>query len=140
MLLIWCIIRRTLNWRGLFKKRKAGGDSVNEAEMLKGKKNKKLLKPRRNNHPLLKLFGMISGFAFVMYCVSSIVLTQAEISEKRQELAVLSEKAERLEAENDEYQSILSEDDEKAFMERYAIDVLGYAYPNERRFYDTTGN
>ena len=108
--------------------------------MLKGKKNKKLLKPRRNNHPLLKLFGMISGFAFVMYCVSSIVLTQAEISEKRQELAVLSEKAERLEAENDEYQSILSEDDEKAFMERYAIDVLGYAYPNERRFYDTTGN
>ena len=113
---------------------------MNEAEMLKEKKNKKLVKPRRNNHPLLKLFGTISGFAFVLYCISSIVLTQAEIADKKQELAVLAEKAERLEAENDEYQSILSEEDEKAFMERYAIDVLGYAYPNERRFYDTTGN
>ena len=112
---------------------------MNEAEMLR-KKNKKLLKPRKNKHPLLKLFGTISGFAFVLYCISSIVLTQAEIAEKKQELAVLAEKAERLEAENDEYQSILSEEDERAFMERYAIDVLGYAYPNERRFYDTTGN
>ena len=112
---------------------------MNEAEMLR-KKNKKLLKPRKNNHPLLKLFGTISGFAFVLYCISSIVLTQAEIADKKQELAVLAEKAERLEAENDEYQSILSEEDERAFMERYAIDVLGYAYPNERRFYDTTGN
>ena len=113
---------------------------MNEADTLKVKKNKKLLKPRRNNHPLLKLFGTLSGFAFVLYCISSIVLTQAEIAEKKQELAVLSEKAERLESENDEYQSILSEDDERAFMERYAIDVLGYAYPNERRFYDTNGN
>ena len=117
---------------------------MNEADMLRGKKNKKsgvkLVRPKKNNHPLLKLFGTISGFAFVLYCISSIVLTQAEISEKKQELAVLAEKAERLEAENDEYQSILSEEDEKAFMERYAIEVLGYAYPNERRFYDTTGN
>lgn len=113
---------------------------MNEAGMVKAKKNKKLVKPKRSNHPLLKLFGAFSGLAFVLYCVASIVLTQAEIADKKQELAVLVEKAERLEAENDEYQSILSEEDEKAFMERYAIDVLGYAYPNERRFYDTTGN
>ena len=113
---------------------------MNEVGMLKSRKRKKLLKPKKNNHPLLKIFGTVSGFAFVLYCVASIVLTQAEIAEKKQELAILAEKAERLEAENDEYQSILSEEDERVFMERYAIDVLGYAYPNERRFYDTAGN
>ena len=87
----------------------------------------------------MKLIVGIAGIAFVLYCVSSIVLTQAEIAEKKQELAVLSEKSEKLEQDNDEYQSILSEEDEAVFMERYAVDVLGYAYPNERRFYDTAG-
>ena len=94
-------------------------------------------KPKRS--PIMSFIVAVAGFAFVMYCVSSIVLTQAEIAEKRAELAVLAEKAERLEAENDEYKSMLSEEDEAAFMERYAVEVLGYAYPNEIRFYDTTG-
>ena len=56
------------------------------------------------------------------------------------ELQALVEEAELLEDANDEYQSMLSENDERAFMERYAVEVLDYAYPNERRFYDTTGN
>lgn len=117
---------------------------MNEAEILNAQKNKKSgarsVRIKKNSHPLLNLFVTISSLAFVLYCLSSIVLTQAEIAEKKQELAVLEDKAQRLEAENDEYQSILSEEDEREFMERYAIEVLGYAYPNERRFYDTTGN
>lgn len=103
------------------------------------KKEKAILKNKTKTNPLMKLIVGIAGVAFVLYCVSSIVLTQAEIAEKKQELAVLTEKAERLEQDNDEYQSILSEEDEAVFMERYAVDVLGYAYPNERRFYDTAG-
>lgn len=87
----------------------------------------------------MRLFAVIAGFSFVLYCVFSIIMTQAEIAEKKQELALLVEKAERLEESNDEYESMLSEEDENIFMERYAVNVLGYAYPNERRFYDTTG-
>ncbi len=116
---------------------------MNEAEVLNAQKNKKdikRLKKKKNSHPFLGMMGFIAGSAFVLYCCASIVLTKAEIAEKKQELAELTEKAEQLEEENDEYQSILSEEDEREFMERYAIEVLGYAYPNERRFYDTTGN
>lgn len=32
------------------------------------------------------------------------------------------------------------EDDERTYMERIAMEKLGYAYPDERRFYDTTRN
>lgn len=115
---------------------------MNELQRRAVKKNSrpKIIRDNKPKHSLgMRLIVAVAGFAFVLYCVSSIVLTQAEIAEKRSELAVLEEKAEKLEEENDEYQSILSEEDEAAFMERYAVEVLGYAYPNERRFYDTTG-
>ena len=119
-----------------------GGDCVNEWHKRSNKKKSgyKIVqdnKPKRS--PIMRFIVAVAGFAFVLYCVSSIVLTQAEIAEKRAELAALAEKAQKLEEANDEYQSILSEEDEAAFMERYAVEVLGYAYPNERRFYDTTG-
>ena len=40
--------------------------------------------------------------------------------------------------QNDEYIRLLSADDEAAYMERIAIERLGYAYPNERRFISLT--
>lgn len=116
---------------------------MNKAEARKIKairKNAKALKKKKRGSPLMRTVIMVTGFVFVLYCVSSIVITQAEIAEKRQELDILAEKTKKLEEENDEYQSILSEEDERIFMERYAVEVLGYAYPNERRFYDTAGN
>ena len=115
---------------------------MNEWNKRKAKKNtgsRLVLDRKPETSPLMRFIMAVAGVAFVLYCVSSIVLTQAEIAEKRSELALLAEKAQKLEDANDEYQSILSEEDEAAFMERYAVEVLGYAYPNERRFYDTTG-
>ena len=109
-----------------------------EARSKRLKQAKKAMK-KKNSHPLMRLFVAAAGFALVLSCIGVIILTQAEIAEKKQELAALVEKAARLEESNDEYKSMLSEDDESAFMERYATEVLGYAYPNERRFYDTTG-
>lgn len=121
---------------------------MNEAEIRKAekiKKNAKAVRKKRlslqnkQSSPLMRLVITVTSFVFVMYCVTSIVMTQAEIAEKKQELNALEEKAEKLEEQNAEYLSILSEEDERAFMERYAVEVLGYAYPNERRFYDTAG-
>lgn len=121
---------------------------MNEAEIRKAEKIKKnakavrkkrLSNQKKQTSPLMRLIITVTSFVFVMYCVTSIVMTQAEIAEKKQELDVLAEKAEKLEEQNAEYLSILSEEDERAFMERYAVEVLGYAYPNERRFYDTAG-
>ena len=73
-------------------------------------------------------------------CVVSIIGDKVELSEKQQELEVLKAQAEALEAENASYESILNEDDERTYMERIAMEKLGYAYPDERRFYDTTRN
>lgn len=121
---------------------------MSEAEIRKAEKIKKnakavrkkrLSNQKKQTSPLMRLVITVTSFVFVMYCITSIVMTQAEIAEKKQELDVLAEKAEKLEEQNAEYLSILSEEDERAFMERYAVEVLGYAYPNERRFYDTAG-
>ncbi len=99
-----------------------------------------ILNNKKRRNPVMKFFITITAMVFVVACVADIIGTQAEIAEKKQELNALIEEAELLEDANDEYQSMLSENDERAFMERYAVEVLGYAYPNERRFYDTTGN
>ena len=121
---------------------------VNKAEIRKAEKIKKnaqavrkkrLSNQKKQTGPLMRFVITATSFVFVMYCITSIIMTQAEIAEKKQELDVLAEKAEKLEEQNAEYLSILSEEDERAFMERYAVEVLGYAYPNERRFYDTAG-
>lgn len=111
-----------------------------ETYNLKSNNSGSSLKKKKRRSPIMSLGIMVTAFVFVAACVFEIISTQAEIAEKKQELNVLIEEAELLEDANDEYQSILSEDDERAFMERYAVEMLDYAYPNERRFYDTTGN
>lgn len=103
-------------------------------------KQEKAEKRRRNGGPIMHGIVSLAGAAVVVYCICSFISTQADIAEKKQELAELKTKAAELEAKNDEYASILAEEDERAYMERIASDVLGYAYPNERRFYDTTRN
>ena len=118
---------------------------MNEAYSAKKRKDKKALKElssskKKKSNPLLNLIVRISGLAFVVYCVSSVVATQYEISENQKQIDKLNSKAEELMAQNEQYQSILSEEDEQKYMERIAIEVLGYAYPTERRFYDTARN
>lgn len=136
------------NWVRLYLNGRSEVTEVNKAEIRKAEKIKKnaqavrkkrLSNQKKQTGPLMRFVITATSFVFVMYCITSIIMTQAEIAEKKQELDVLAEKAEKLEEQNAEYLSILSEEDERAFMERYAVEVLGYAYPNERRFYDTAG-
>lgn len=122
-----------------------GGDSVNPAGSKKSKTDKKAAKAllsarKKKKNPLMNFVIKISGLVFVVYCAGSIVMTQYEIAEKEQRLAELDQKKIDLQEQNDEYQSILSEEDEREYMERIAVDVLGYAYPTELRFYDTSRN
>lgn len=111
---------------------------VNNYNLTSSSGNSQVKKKKRS--PLAKFGITVTAMVFVVACVFEIISTQAEIAEKELELAALVKEAEELEDRNDEYLSILSEDDERVFMERYAVEMLGYAYPNERRFYDTTGN
>lgn len=115
---------------------KSSGDVKAARKVLKKAYNKKY----RQNNGLLKITGAAVLVVMIAGCGISIFSDMLEYSEKQSELDELKLRAEQLEAENAEYESILNEEDERTYMERIAIEKLGYAYPDERRFYDTTRN
>lgn len=58
----------------------------------------------------------------------------------QKELNSIINKTEEVEAENVELQRILEDDDMNAYMKKLAIEEMNYAYPDERRYYDTSRN
>lgn len=89
------------------------------------------------------VFGMlmrIAGVLFVIFCVYSIVSAQSTIAEKQQELAQIEEDIEIIKMENEELQDIIDSDDIGRYMEKLAVEnsSASYAYPDERRYYDTS--
>lgn len=97
-------------------------------------------KKQGRSNALASIIAVPVFIVLIGACVVSIIGDKVELSEKQQELEVLKAQAEALEAENASYESILNEDDERTYMERIAMEKLGYAYPDECRFYDTTRN
>ncbi|MBR6718648.1 MAG: hypothetical protein IKI77_09960 [Oscillospiraceae bacterium] len=73
-------------------------------------------------------------------CIISFVSTQATLNEKRQEQAELEAAIEQARDEYIELEKFVDADDLEGYMEKAAIENLNYAYPNERRFYDTSRN
>jgi hypothetical protein len=53
-------------------------------------------------------------------------------------MARIQTKIDAYETENAELQRVLDSDDLNEYMEKVALEERGYAYPDERRFYDTT--
>ncbi|MGN1415946.1 MAG: septum formation initiator family protein [Oscillospiraceae bacterium] len=104
--------------------------------MTKG--GKLYIKKQKNGGVGRRLFTFVAVGAVLVYCAYSISSDKKDVAEKQAVLAALEEEKEALTAENASYASILGEDDERAYMERIAIEMYGYAYPSERRFYDTT--
>ena len=86
-------------------------------------------KKQGRSNALASIIAVPVFIVLIGACVVSIIGDKVELTQ-----------AEALEAENASYESILNEDDERTYMERIAMEKLGYAYPDERRFYDTTRN
>ena len=108
-----------------------GYDVMRAVRAVTGKKKKRTL------------LGFVSGlafFAFVVTCIASIISDQSGLADKREELAELQAEREEIEAKNGELSRLLVGDDLSEYMEMLATQQLNYSYPNERRFYDTTGN
>ena len=76
---------------------------------------------------------------FCVFAVADIVSQQAQIEQLRQETDAMAEKIDEAKKLNDEYTEMLNAD-ESEFMEKVAVEQLGYAYPNERRFYIVNGS
>lgn len=89
------------------------------------------------------VFSLVSKLVIltvVIGCIVSFIVTQSSLSDMQSELKTIVTKTEEIEAENVELQRILEDDDMNAYMEKLAIEEMNYAYPNERRYYDTSRN
>ena len=75
---------------------------------------------------------------FVLFCTISIITTQNSIAEKKKELAEITENVEVLSAQNEELSELIASDDISRYMEKLAVESGNYAYPDERRYYDTS--
>ena len=85
-----------------------------------------------------KLFAIIA-ICFSVYMGITIIYDKAEIARLRAEKTEISKQIDEEKAQNDEYQRML-DSGEKEYMKKIAIDKLGYAYPEERRFYIVNQN
>ena len=85
-----------------------------------------------------KLLGRIAIVLFILFCAVSVISMQNTIIEKRNELAELDKKSEAIKLENDELKELIESDDLGRYMEKIAVENNDYAYPDERRYYDTS--
>lgn len=92
----------------------------------------------RKKSRLLKPLIVIIVICFCIFAVGDIISQQAQIAELEKETADISRKITEAKQLNDEYERLLSSDEEE-YMEKVAVEQLGYAYPNERRFYIVNG-
>ena len=86
------------------------------------------------NRGLVKL----AAAAAIIGCGVLIASTQKDCKEKEEQMKLIQTKINAYETENAELQRVLDSDDLNAYMEKVALEERGYAYPDERRFYDTT--
>ncbi len=86
------------------------------------------------------LFLRIAILTVVVYIVFLLVQLQFEINIKRQELSRVTALCSEQIDKNKELNRLLIVGEDKENVERIARDKLGYAYPDERIFYDISGS
>lgn len=98
---------------------------------------KKTRDPEKKNFLLVLIFR-IAMVLFILFCAVSIISVQNSIVEKKHDLAGLEENIETLRAQNEELEDLIKTDDLGRYMEKLAVENNDYAYPDERRYYDTS--
>ena len=100
------------------------------------RKNKKAKQKTKRlfNGGLVKL----TAVAVIVGCAGLIIATEKDCAEKNHELELIDAKITSYRTENEELQRVLDSNDMSGYMEKVALEERGYAYPDERRFYDTT--
>ncbi len=97
-------------------------------------------RPGERSHFGMKLIFRLAIVMFVIFCAVAFIKTQNSIIERKRELASLEEKVETMTAQNEELADIIGSNDIGRYMEKIAVEQNGYAYPDERRYYDTSHN
>ena len=96
----------------------------------------------KNNSDKKRLFNRglvkLAAVSVIIGCSLLIVTTEKDCAEKEKELSKLQSQIDAYKEENTELQRVLESDDISPYMEKVAVEERGYAYPDERRFYDTS--
>lgn len=93
---------------------------------------------RKKRSPFADFLKLAVFTLLLLFAVGRIVSTQADIAEQKVTIAKLEAQIEDAKAEHDEYMRILGAENDEDYMLTVAVERLGYAYPNERRFYART--
>lgn len=78
----------------------------------------------------------ITATAIIVVCIALLLSTEQDCKKKERELIKLQSQIDEYTLINDDLQRTLESDDLSAYMEKIALEERGYAYPDERRFYD----
>ena len=88
-------------------------------------------------HRSASIFLAIASFALVCYFFISFFNLRAQVAAKRSEVDSLKTQVTQQQEKNEELEQMLESGDFDAFVEKRARDEdLGYAYPDERVYYD----
>ena len=99
---------------------------------------KKVKHKKKNKGLFSRTLVKLAAGTIIVGCAVLIITTEKDCAEKEKELVAIQEKIDSYEAENMELQRVLESDDMSSYMEKVAVEERGYAYPDERRFYDTS--
>jgi len=92
-------------------------------------------KRKKDGSAFVRPLGVIAAIVMIAYSAITIVSQQVQIAQLKQEKRDIDTQISEAKQLNDEYSRMIASEDESAYMERIAVEKLGYAYPNERRFY-----
>lgn len=94
---------------------------------------------RKSNKGLFsKNLVRLVAAASIIGCTVFVFSIEKDCAEKKQEMNDIQAKIDAYEAQNSELRDVLESDDISDYLERVALEERGYAYPDERRFYDTS--
>lgn len=97
------------------------------------------VRKKRRQLRLLRAFVRLAFVLLLASMLGAYISNQVTINSKRAELEALNQQISQQQAANEEMQRILSGDSDEV-TEWIARDSYGYAAPNERVFYDISGN
>lgn len=94
----------------------------------------------KNKKPKALFFFKIVVFCFCVYASLTIIKVQADIKDKRSELAEINQKIEIVKEKNEVLYHNLEMQNDEDYIEHVAKEKLGYGYPDERVYFDVSGN
>lgn len=86
------------------------------------------------------LFWRVLLAFLIIVMLIQLISSYVDLNRKKLELQALKDALNEQNMANQELQSLLDMQFDSEYIERIARDRLDYAYPDERIFYDTSGN